>query len=253
MTTTPKNSSTETTSTSGTARVLISGANKGIGRETARQLAALGWTVWLGARDELLGRAAAAEIAADGADVRFVQLDVTSDDSVAAAASHLEEHGGLDVLINNAGIGGGWGVTPEDTTATDFLPVFGVNVLGPVRMIHAFLPLLRKSAHPRIVNVSSGMGSFAVTTDPDRFESTLHGLVYPSSKATLNMITSQYAKALTGIKVNAVDPGYTSTDLNGHRGTQTVEQGAASTVAAATIGPNGPTGAFLGADGVVPW
>jgi len=236
-----------------TTRVLISGANKGIGREAARQLAALGWTVWLGARDPDRGRAVAEELAAKGTDVRFVSLDVTSDESVSAAARHLEQHGGIDVLVNNAGVGGAWGLTPQDTTPADFLPVFGVNVLGPVRMIHAFLPLLWRSPHPRIVNVSSGMGSFAVTTDPQRFESTLPGLVYPASKTALNMLTSQYAKALTGIQVNAVDPGYTATDLNGHRGTQSVAEGAASTVLAATLGPGGPTGTFIGADGEIGW
>ena len=131
--------------------------------------------------------------------------------------------------------------------------MFGVNVLGPVRTTHAFLPLLDRSSQPRIVMVSSGMGSFGVTTDPDRFESTLHALIYPSSKAALNMITTQYAKALAGYQVSAVDPGYTATALNGFRGTQTVEQGAESTVRAATLAPGAPTGTFTDASGPVPW
>ncbi len=238
--------------TTTTTTVLITGANKGLGRESARVLAALGWTVWLGARDVGLGTAAAAELSHDGADVRYLPLDVTDDASVAAAAATVAAAGGLDVLVNNAGISGS--MTPvEETDPADFLPVFGVNVLGPVRMTRAFLPLLRRSTHPRIVNVSSGMGSFAVTTDPSRFESTLQSLVYTSSKAALNMITTQYAKAFEGIQVNAVDPGYTSTDLNGHRGSQTVEEGVRAIVAAATVAPGGPTGTFTDASGTVGW
>ena len=232
---------------------LITGANKGLGRETARRLAEQGWTVLLGARDAERGRAAAADLAAGGADVRFVPLDVTDDDSAGAAADEVARTvGHLDVLVNNAGIIGPL-VEPTATTPADFLAAFGVNLLGPVRVTRAFLPLLEKADLPRIVMVSSGMGSLAVTTDSDRFESTLHGLVYPSSKAALNMVTTQYAKALPGWKVNAVDPGYTATDLNGHRGDQTVEEGATAIVAMATLGADGPTGGFFDKDGPVPW
>ena len=184
---------------------------------------------------------------------RAVQLDVTDDASVDAAARMIDEHSGrLDVLVNNAGISGGM-LAPRETTAADFLRVYGVNVLGPVRTTHAFLPLLDRSAQPRVVMVSSGMGSLGVTTDPDRFESTLHGLVYPSSKTALNMITSQYAKSLTGYQVNAVDPGYTGTALNGFRGTQTVQEGTDAVVAAATMEPGAATGTFTDRSGVVPW
>jgi NAD(P)-dependent dehydrogenase (short-subunit alcohol dehydrogenase family) len=232
--------------------VLITGANKGLGRETARRLAALGWTVHLGARDPERGKAAAAELSEPGGDVRFVQLDVTSGDSVAGAAASLEPLGPLDVLVNNAGITGGW-IDPLDTGPEDFLACFGVNLLGPVRVTRAMLPLLRRSGHPRIVMVSSGMGSMAVTTDPARLESTLVGLVYPSSKAALNMITTQYAKALPGFRVNAADPGYTATDLNGHRGHKSVGEGASVIVDLATVGPDGPTGGFFDDRGVVPW
>jgi NAD(P)-dependent dehydrogenase (short-subunit alcohol dehydrogenase family) len=242
--------------------VLITGANKGLGRETARQLAARGWTVLLGARDVDRGKAAADAIAADQAtadgagvpaDVHVVPLDVTDDASVDAAVDHVAsrtDH--LDVLVNNAGIIGGR-QGPLETRPQDFLACFGVNLLGPVRMTRAFLPLLERADVPRIVMVSSGMGSLAVTSDPDRLESSIVSLVYPSSKAALNMVTTQYAKALPGWKINAVDPGYTATDLNGHTGTKSVEEGARPIVAAASLGPDGPTGGFIGEDGTVPW
>jgi NAD(P)-dependent dehydrogenase (short-subunit alcohol dehydrogenase family) len=237
-----------------TTTALVTGANKGLGLETVRQLAARGLTVWLGARDPELGRTAAEKLAGDGTDVRFVQLDVTDDASVAAAAQRVEdESGALDVLVNNAGIGGNYALEAVDTGPADFLGVYGVNLLGPVRVTKAFLPLLRRSDQPRIVMVSSGLGSLAITTDPQRFESTLTGLVYASSKAALNMVTSQYAKSLPGFQVNAVDPGYTATDLNHHRGTQTLPEGAAAIVTAATLGPDGPTGTFSDASGVIGW
>jgi len=233
-----------------TTIALVTGATRGIGRETVRRLAELGWTVWLGARHLEDGEKVASELPGD---VRTVQLDVLDEESVAAAAATIEQAcGRLDVLVNNAGVPGEF-VPPREAVAAHFLPVFGVNVLGPVRATHTFLPLLDRSPQPRIVMVSSGMGSFGVTTDTDRFESTLHALTYPSSKAALNMITSQYAKALTGFQVSAVDPGYTATGLNGFRGTQTVEQGAESTVRAATLAPDAPTGTFTDASGPVPW
>jgi NAD(P)-dependent dehydrogenase (short-subunit alcohol dehydrogenase family) len=233
--------------------VLITGGNKGLGRETSRQLGLLGWTVFLGARDAGRGQAAADELSSGGADVRFVALDVTSDDSVAGAVAVVSSQvGHLDALVNNAGITGAT-TAPLETRPEDFLACFGVNLLGPVRVTRAFLPLLQQSRHPRIVMVSSGLGSLAVTTDPDRTESALNLLVYPSSKAALNMVTTQYAKALPGIKVNAVDPGYTATDLNGHRGHKSVEQGARVIVAMATLDGDGPTGGFFDEAGTVPW
>ena len=233
--------------------VLITGATRGIGRQTARELADRGWTVWLGARDLDRGTGVAAELARDGADVRPVQLDVTSDASVAGAAEVVGADGAaLDVLINNAGISGPW-VTPEETRPEDFLDCFGVNLLGPVRVTRAFLPLLRRSKDPRIVMVSSGMGSLTVTSDPDRIESTVQSLIYPASKAALNMVTSQYARALPDIRVNAVDPGYTATDLNRHSGQKTVDQGARIVVETAAAPAGGPTGGFYDDRGTVPW
>jgi NAD(P)-dependent dehydrogenase (short-subunit alcohol dehydrogenase family) len=228
---------------------LITGANKGLGRETARRLAALGWTVHLGARDAELGEAAAAELRAGGGDVRVVQIDVTSDDSVAGAIESLDE---LDVLVNNAGIIGSRTDVPA-TGPEDFLACFGVNLLGPVRVTRAALPLLEASATPRIVMVSSGLGSMTVTNDPARTEFAISSLVYPSSKAALNMVTTQYAKALPRFRINAVDPGYTATDLNGHSGHKTVEQGAAIIVDMACVAPDGPTGGYFSDEGPVPW
>lgn len=227
---------------------LISGANKGLGYETARRLIELGHTVYLGARDPIAGEAAAQELGG-----RFVLLDVTDDDSVAiAAASIRDSEGHLDVLVNNAGIGGGF-APASDTTAEQVRRIYETNVFGVVRMMHSFIPLLEKSEHPVVVNVGSGMGSLAVTTDPDRFESTLTGVAYPSSKAAVSMITSQYAKALPHFRINVVDPGYTATDLNGRRGTQTVEEGATAIVRMATIAADGPTGSFSDRFGPVAW
>jgi len=233
--------------------VLITGAARGLGAEASRRLAGLGRTVWMGARDPAAGEEVADKIRADhpDADVRVVALDVTSDDSVRAAHDTIAAAGtGLDVLVNNAGVAG-TRAAPADTVPTDFLPVFGVNVLGPVRMTHAFLPMLRESADPRLVMVSSGMGSFGITTDPGRLESTLVGLVYPSSKAALNLITTMYDKALPAVRVVAVDPGYTATGLNGFSGTQTVTEGTDAIVEAATA--ETLAGPFIDRAGVVPW
>jgi NAD(P)-dependent dehydrogenase (short-subunit alcohol dehydrogenase family) len=227
---------------------LITGANKGLGRDTARRLLAAGHTVYLGARDAQRGKEVAADLGAE-----LLLIDVTSDDSVRAAAAVVREQAGhLDVLVNNAGIAGGR-IAPGDTTAADMLAVYDTNVFGVVRVMHAFLPLLEASVSPVVVNVSSGLGSLTVTNDRSRFESTLLGLAYPSSKAALNMITSQYAKAYPAIKINVVDPGYTATDLNGHRGTQTVEEGTEIIVRMATIGADGPTGGYFDVTGTVPW
>jgi NAD(P)-dependent dehydrogenase (short-subunit alcohol dehydrogenase family) len=231
---------------------LVTGANKGLGKETVRRLAAEGWTVYLGARDREAGRTAVEELAAGGGDVRLVSIDVTSDDSVATAVESLRPLGALDVLVNNAGIVGAR-IPPLETGPEHFLACFGVNLLGPVRVTRAMLPLLSMSEHPRIVMVSSGMGSMTVTSDPERLESGIISLVYPSSKAALNMVTTQYAKALPHFRINAADPGYTATDLNEHRGHQSVEEGASIIVEMAHVAPDGPTGGFFSAAGPVPW
>lgn len=231
---------------------LVTGANRGLGLQTTRELATFGWTVWLGSRNLSRGTEAAAGLA-DLGDVRALQLDVTDDASVeAAVATVAAARTGLDVLVNNAGIIGTRSA-PLETRPQDFLASFGVNLLGPVRVTRSFLPLLEASDHPRIVMVSSGMGSLTVTTDPDRAESRIVSLMYPSSKAALNMVTTQYAKALPHMRVNAVDPGNTATDLNGFSGHQTVEEGARALVRMAIVEPDGPTGGFFDAEGTVPW
>ena len=226
---------------------LITGSNKGLGHETARRLLAEGHTVWVAARDATRGQQAADELGA-----RFVQLDVTDDASVAAAAAHVGEHGGLDVLVNNAGITGSHS-DPADLTGADALEVLDTNVAGIVRTTQAFLPLLRASAAPAIVNVTSGLGSFAAVHDPDRVESTVVAPLYTASKSAVTMLTVQYAKALPGIRVNAADPGYTATDLNGNSGHQTVTEGTDAIVELATQGADGPTGTFIDRDGVAPF
>jgi NAD(P)-dependent dehydrogenase (short-subunit alcohol dehydrogenase family) len=223
---------------------LITGANKGLGYETARRLIADGHDVWMAARDDERGRRAADELGGS-----FVRLDVTDDASVAAAVDTVGE---LDVLVNNAGIVGNRRPFAE-LTAEDVELVFATNVLGVVRVTQAFVPVLERSGNPVIVNVSSGMGSIGVTSDPERLESTLVSLAYPASKTALNMLTSQWAKALPGMRVNAVDPGYTATDFNDHRGTQSVEEGAEQIVRMAELDQSGPTGTFSDRHGLVPW
>ncbi|MFE7314304.1 SDR family NAD(P)-dependent oxidoreductase [Streptomyces sp. NPDC057555] len=230
---------------------VVTGANQGIGREVARQLAAAGMVVYLGARDPQRGRAAARELSADG-EVRFMPLDVADQLQVDAAARTIEaEWGRLDVLVNNAGIGGTRPAV-EETTADDFTEVMDVNLLGAVRTTRAFLSLLHKARHPRIVNVTSGRGSFAVNDDPQRMESRLQGLVYPVSKAALNMLTYQYARALPGFRINAVDPGFTATALNNHTGTRTPAHSAATIVRLASV-IGGPSGRLFDATGEVGW
>ncbi|MDX3380717.1 SDR family NAD(P)-dependent oxidoreductase [Streptomyces niveiscabiei] len=226
----------------------ITGANKSLGYETARRLIEAGHTVIVGARDPRRGQAAA-----DALGARFVRIDVTDDESVAEAAADVAAHeGAIDVLINNAGVFGPH-VPADQLTAADASDVFGVNVVGVVRVTHAFLPLLRKSAHPVIVNVSSGMGSFTLTHDTTRAEGINHAPLYTASKAAVTMLTTQYAKSWPEVKVNAADPGYTATDFNGHSGHQTVTEGTDAIVALATIGPDGPTGTFIDRDGPMPW
>ncbi|MEU3548457.1 SDR family NAD(P)-dependent oxidoreductase [Streptomyces longwoodensis] len=226
----------------------ITGANKGLGRETARRLIGHGHTVLLGARDPELGREAAAALGA-----RYVPLDVTDDASVAAAAADVAAHEGrVDVLINNAGVHGPMG-DPSDLAAADALAVLDVNLIGVIRTTTAFLPLLRRSDDPAIINVSSGMGSLALTHDPDRPESGVIAPLYTSSKAALTMLTTQYAKALKDIRVNAADPGYTATDLNGHSGPQTVTEGTDAIVSLATELPGAGTGRFVSRHGEMAW
>lgn len=231
---------------------LITGANKGLGFETARRLILAGHTVYLGSRDAERGGRAAERLGA-----RLVVLDVTDDASVATAAKTIEADGGLDVLVNNAGIElrNPDGSVPgaADLTADMMRLVFDTNVFGVVRVTQEFLPLLLRSAAPVVVNVSSGLGSMARITAPGTPAHAYPGVAYPVSKVAVNALTVQYAKAFPGIRINAVEPGYTATDLNRHTGTQTVEEGAEIIVRMAQAGPDGPTGGYFDADGSLPW
>jgi len=220
---------------------LITGANKGLGLETTRRLIDAGHTVYAGMRDISKG----AKAAALGAHV--IQLDVTDEASVTAALAELPA---VDVLINNAGIvGSRAGV--DTFGADDLAEVFDTNLYSIVRVTRAALPLLKASGNPVIVNVASGLGFPRFVTDPSRVESTNNGLGYTTSKAAVIMLTLQYSKLLPGVRVNAIDPGYTATDLNGHNGYQTVTEGTDAIVAMATIGEDGPTGTFSDRDGVI--
>lgn len=231
---------------------LITGANKGLGFETARRLIAAGHTVYVGSRDAERGRRAAEQLGA-----RAVQLDVTDDASVQAAAKTIEADGGLDVLVNNAGIeargAGNTVVGAADLTADLMRETFETNVFGMVRVTHAFLPLLQRSTAPVVVNLSSGLASLAGVSDAGTPAYAYPGVAYPASKTAVNMITVQYAKALPNMRINAVEPGFTRTDLNGNTGVQTVEQGAEIIVRMAQVGPDGPTGGYFDAEGTLPW
>ena len=245
--------------THATSSVLITGGNKGLGFEAARRLGEHGWTVFLGSRDEGRGRAAADKLAAAGADVVLVPLDVTSDESVTEAVRIVRKHTErLDVLINNAGTPGRV-VPPADATADEIHAVYDTNVYGPIRVTHAFLPLLRAADQPRVVMVSSGGSSFAVVTDPGQPASKIHELAYSSSKAALNMITVRYAQALPEIKFNIATPGevanrkFAATDMNNHTGLLTVTEGTDSIIKLATLDADGPTGTFVDRLGPVAW
>ncbi|MBA2550599.1 MAG: SDR family oxidoreductase [Nocardioidaceae bacterium] len=238
---------------------LVTGANKGIGREIARRLAAEGMTVYLGARDDQRGRIAAQELGGDGVDVRFVQVDVTDQAQIEAAAKQVDgDFGRLDVLVNNAGIGIEWGSSADEVTVEQMRRTFEVNVFGVVAVTRAFIPLLRRSAAGRVVNLSSPLGSLSLIGDPDDEVSSVGLLAYSSSKTAVNSITQLYANALRGdITVNAVSPGFVATDLNHHRGQLSTGQGAELPVRLA-LDADRTTGAFLQADhrgepAVVPW
>ncbi|MFE7392543.1 SDR family NAD(P)-dependent oxidoreductase [Streptomyces sp. NPDC057582] len=231
---------------------LITGANKGLGHETARRLIAAGHTVYIGSRDPERGRRAAEQLGA-----RAVRLDVTDDTSVAAAVKTIEADGGLDVLVNNAGVEGRGAnndvAGAADVTVDMMRQVFETNVFGTVRVTHAFLPLLQRSAAPVVVNLSSGLASLTRVTTAGTPTYAYPGVAYPASKTAVNMITVQYAKAFPNMRINAVEPGYTKTDLNGNTGIQTVEQGAEIIVRMAQVGPDGPTGGYFDAEGALPW
>ncbi|MEW2351070.1 SDR family oxidoreductase [Streptomyces sp. NPDC006684] len=235
-----------------TKTALVTGANKGIGLAIARGLADLGFTVAVGARDEARGAAAAESLRAEGARAFAVALDVTSEESVAAAARTVaEEAGRLDVLVNNAGISGSTEDGAQDPTTLDLDVVrtaLDTNVFGVVRVTNALLPLLRRAPSPRIVNVSSTMGSLSLRTGPVL-------AAYAPSKTMLNALTTQYARRLadTPVLVNACCPGWVATDFTGHEPDRTPQEGAAIALRLATLPDDGPRGGFFDDGGVVPW
>jgi NAD(P)-dependent dehydrogenase (short-subunit alcohol dehydrogenase family) len=225
--------------------MLVTGANKGLGYETARQLLQKGHTVYLGARSIEGGKAAASKLGG-----RFVALDVTDDASVDAALGVIAgREGHLDVLVNNAGIS-----TTAEVAGPEALKVFDTNVIGVIRVTQAALSLLEISDNPVVVNVSSALGSFWAVTNPDRRQFHYPSIMYGASKAAVSMLTVQYAKAWPRIKFNAVEPGFTATDLTPFSGAgQPVEKGAEVIVRMATIGKDGPTGTFWENEGELAW
>jgi NAD(P)-dependent dehydrogenase (short-subunit alcohol dehydrogenase family) len=242
---------------------LITGANKSIGFESARQLLQKGYYVYLGSRKLESGVEAANDLKAQGlSQVEAIQLDVTDQQSVEAARIQIAKRSDvLDVLINNAGISGSVPQLALNSNIDNFRAVFETNVYGVVNVTQAFIDLLRKSPQPRIVNVSSSVGSLSLQSDPNwRFYHHAKFAVYSSSKSALNMYTVTLAYELrdTPFKVNAVDPGYTKTDFNNHQGTGTVEDAAARVVKYALIDSNGPTGKYFSEEtnpetGAIPW
>lgn len=227
---------------------LVTGANKGIGYEIARQLGEIGHSVRLGCRDPERGERAAADLRAQGIDARALLLDVGNDASVRAAAAVFgEADGRLDVLVNNAGFAVGGAPRIDDVSFDEMRAIYEVNTLGPLRVTQAFLPFLRKSDAARVVMMSSSLGSISASLDPTSECYGVSLLGYQASKSALNMITVLVAKELMAenIKVNAVNPGYTATDLNGHQGHRSPEEGARIAVRLATVGAQGPTAGFF--------
>jgi NAD(P)-dependent dehydrogenase (short-subunit alcohol dehydrogenase family) len=235
---------------------LVTGANKGIGFEVARQLAASGCTVLLGARNRALGEEAAATLKHEGRDVRYLAIDLEDRATIASAAEDIgKDFGRLDILVNNAGIVGQGDGLPSTSSLHAIERAFRVNFLGSVAVTQAMLPLLHKAPSASIVNVSSGLGSLNKSGDPAWTHVAAKFLGYAASKAALNMLTVQLAYELRGtsIKVNSVDPGYTATDLNQRRGTQSIPEGSAEAIRLALLPHDGPTGTFSNAQGIVPW
>ena len=235
----------------------MTGANKGIGYEIAAGLGALGWCVGVGARDADRREAAVDRLRSTGVDAFAVPLDVTEDDSAAAAARLIEQHTGrLDVLVNNAGVTGGMPQAPTQVSAEQVRTVVETNVIGVIRVTNAMLPLLRRSTSPRIVNMSSAVGSLArQSATGDAGGTGPISAAYAPSKTFLNAVTVQYAKELrdTNILINLCCPGFVATDLNGFRGVRSPEQGAAIAIRLATLADDGPTGGYFEDAGVIPW
>ncbi|MFO0629278.1 MAG: SDR family oxidoreductase [Polyangiales bacterium] len=241
--------------TNDTTVALITGANKGLGYETARRLGALGMTVLVGARDRARGAQAVERLREGGADAHRVDLDLTDAASITAAAHDVgARFGRVDVLVNNAGIGGGQLPSQQDLDAMRAL--FETNVYGTIAVTQALLPLLTRSRAGRIVNVSTTLASLTHAADPTHRIAAWNMLFgYAASKAVLHAFSVRLAHELRpqGIKVNAVCPGYVATDFNAHRGVRTVTEGAEIIVRMATLDEDGPTAGFFDEAGVVPW
>ncbi len=234
--------------------VLVTGANQGIGFETAKELGAMGFTVLLGARNSDRGKEAEEALVKEGIKAHFVLLDVTKQDTIDKVAELIDNtYGSLDVLINNAGIAVEKGRQPSQLDTQDLKETFEINFFGLFAVTKAMLPLLIKSTAGRIVNVSSGRGSFANNIKP--VDKSLNALAYNSSKAAVNMLTLTFSKELieTSIKINSAAPGYTITAINDFKGHRTVQQAAEIIVKLATLDENGPTGGFFDENGAVPW
>jgi NAD(P)-dependent dehydrogenase (short-subunit alcohol dehydrogenase family) len=233
---------------------LITGANKGIGLETARGLGKGGSTVLIGSRDASRGQKAAKELEAEGIRAQAIQLDVTDSASIQAATKQIAaQFGHLDILVNNAGVLLDRGHTPSAIDLDTVRRTYDVNVFGVIAVTQAMLPLLRKSAAGRIVNLSSTLGSIGTVGNPSFNWPPM--LAYCSSKSALNAVTVQFANELRGtkIKVNAACPGYCATDINGHSGPRTAQQGAMTPIRLATLPEDGPTGGMFDDDGSIPW
>jgi NAD(P)-dependent dehydrogenase (short-subunit alcohol dehydrogenase family) len=241
----------------------ITGANKGIGFAIAHQLGAQGITILVGARDQARGETAAEQLRAEGINARPVHLDVTRQATIDAAAAWIEQtYGKLDILVNNAGMNGEIdpereeSKPPSEVALEDLRETFETNVFGLFAVTRAMLPLLRRATAGRIVNLSSELGSMSRYSDPTSQVAQIPPyLAYDASKAAVNSMTVSFAFELreTPIKINAVDPGYVSTDANYHRGMLSPEQGARAPVAYAKLPADGPTGGFFGANGPIPW
>lgn len=246
----------EVVSPTGNRIALVTGANKGIGFEIARQLGKSGACVLVGARDPTLGETAAATLRGEGLDARCINIDLGKPATIEVAASAiLADHERLDILVNNAGVSDR-GDGPPSTASIDAVRrVFETNFFGTLMVTQAMLPLLRKSKSARIVNVSSGLGSLTHNGDPAWEFANVKRMGYNGSKAALNMLTVQLAFELRdrGIKVNSADPGFTATDFNNHRGYQTVPEGAAAAIRLALLPDDGPTGGFFSASRQEPW
>ncbi|KKB64635.1 serralysin [Robbsia andropogonis] len=239
-----------------TKTVVITGANRSIGYETARQLGRLGHRIWLGCRDATRGEKAVKTLLAEGHDVRLLPLDITREDSVFAAVARVrDEDGRLDVLVNNAGIAGNQQTAPSEQPIDDIRAVYETNVFGSIRVTQAFVPLLKSAGRGTVVMVSSGLGSLGWLSDPANQFYGVNFLGYNTSKSALNAIALAFAKELASanIKVDAVDPGYTATDFNNHSGYRTVEEAAEGIVWLATQDPTGKSGRFYFERNQIPW